>query len=98
LTATLQWSHDLLEPDERTLFRRLAAFAGGFELDAVESVCAGGDLDAAGIADVLARLVEKSLVAAEEGFSGERRYRLLETVHLYARDRLDSAGETPALA
>ena len=45
LTATLQWSHDLLEPDERTLFRRLAVFAGGFELEAVESVCAGGELD-----------------------------------------------------
>jgi len=98
LTATLQWSHDLLEPDERTLFRRLAAFAGGFELGAVESVCASGDLDAARIADVLARLVDKSLVAAEEGFSGERRYRLLETVRLYARERLEDAGETSALA
>ncbi|TML90802.1 MAG: hypothetical protein E6G08_01270 [Actinobacteria bacterium] len=68
-TATLQWSHDLLEPDERTLFRRLATFASGFELDAVESVCAGADLDAARIADVLARLVEKSLVAADDGSS-----------------------------
>ena len=98
LKATLQWSHDLLEPDERTLFRRLAPFAGGFELEAVESVCAGGDLDAPGIADVLARLVEKSLVVADEGSSRERRYRLLETVRLYARERLDEAGETATLA
>ena len=98
LTATLQWSHDLLEPDERTLFRRLAVFAGGFELEAVESVCAGGELEAAGIADVLARLVEKSLVAADEGSSRERRYRLLETVRPYARERLDEAGESAALA
>jgi predicted ATPase len=97
LTATLQWSHDLLEPDERTLFRRLAAFAGGFELAAVENVCAGGDLDAVGIADVLARLVEKSLVAADERSSREHRYRLLETVRLYARERLHEAGETAAL-
>jgi predicted ATPase len=97
LTATLQWSHDLLESDERTLFRRLAAFAGGFELDAVESVCVGGELDAAGIADVLARLVEKSLVAAEEGFSGQRRYHLLETVRLYAHERLGEAGNTSVL-
>ena len=97
LSAALQWSHDLLEPDERTLFRRLAVFAGGFGLDGVESVCAGGDLDAPGIADVLARVVEKSLVAAEEGSSRERRYRLLETVRLYARERLDEAGETSAL-
>jgi predicted ATPase len=98
LTATLQWSHELLEPDERTLFRRLAPFAGGFELDAVESVCAGGDLDGPGITDVLARLVEKSLVAAEEGSSAERRYWLLETVRVYARERLEEAGETSALA
>ena len=98
LTATLQWSHDLLEPDERALFRRLAAFAAGFELDAVESVCGCGELEAAEIADVLARLIEKSLVATEEATSRERRYRLLETVRLYARERLDEAGETAALA
>jgi predicted ATPase len=98
LAATLQWSHDLLEPDERLLFRRLAAFAGGFELEAVESVCWGGDLEAAGIADVLARLVEKSLVTADESPSRERRYRLLETVRLYALERLEEAGETAALA
>jgi predicted ATPase len=98
LAATLQWSHDLLDPDERTLFRRLAAFTGGFELDAVESVCAGDAPDAPGIADLLARLVDKSLVAAEQGSSGERRYRLLETVRLYASERLDETGETTALA
>ena len=98
LKATLQWSHDLLEADERTLFRQLAVFAGGFELGAVERVCACGELDRSGIADVLARLVEKSLVAAEGGSSRERRYRLLETVRVYARERLDEAGETDALA
>jgi predicted ATPase len=98
LKAALQWSHDLLEPDERTLLRRLAAFLGGFELAAVENVCAGGELDEVGIADVLARLVEKSLVVAGESSSRERRYRLLETVRAYARERLDEAGETTALA
>ena len=97
LAATLQWSHDLLEPDERMLLRRLGVFAGGFELGAVEAVCAGDGLDLAEIADVLARLVEKSLVAVDEG-GRERRYRLLETVRLYARERLDDAGETAALA
>ncbi len=96
LAATLQWSHDLLEPDERMLFRRLAVFAGGFELAAVETVCSGDGLDVAGSADVLARLVEKSLVVADEG-GRERRYRLLETVRLYARERLDEAGETTAI-
>ena len=97
LAATLQWSHDLLEPDERTLFRRLAVFAGGFELTAVEEVCAGDGLDETELADLLARLVEKSLVTADEG-GRERRYRLLETVRLYARARLAEAGETGALA
>jgi predicted ATPase len=97
LAATLQWSHDLLEPEERTLFRRLAAFAGGFELEAVESACDGGGLDARNLADLLARLAEKSLVSADESSSRTRRYRLLETVGLYARERLDEADETFAL-
>ncbi|HUO72162.1 MAG TPA: tetratricopeptide repeat protein [Solirubrobacteraceae bacterium] len=97
LTATLQWSHELLEPDERTLFRRLAIFAGGFTLEAAETVCASDDLDTSAIADVLARLVEKSLVAADQGTSRERRYRLLETVRMYALERLGESDDTPAL-
>jgi predicted ATPase len=97
LAATLQWSHDLLDDDERTLFRRLPVFAGSFGLAAVEEVCAGDGLDVPAVADVFARLVEKSLVAAGEG-GRERRYRLLETVRLYARERLDEAGESVAFA
>jgi len=72
--------------------------AGGLALEAAERVCAGGDLDGLGIADVLARLVEKSLVAVDEISSSERRYRLPETVRMYARERLSEAGETVALA
>jgi predicted ATPase len=98
LTATLDWSHDLLEPDERTLFRRLAIFAGGFDLEAVENVCSGGELNGPTIADVLGRLAEKSLVATDARSSRERRYRLLETVRLYARERLGEAGETHEFA
>jgi predicted ATPase len=97
LAATLQWSHDLLEPDERTLLRRLAVFSGGFDLGAVEEVCAAGELEPADVADALARLVEKSLVAADET-GGDRRYRLLETVRLYAAERLAEASESGALA
>jgi predicted ATPase len=97
LTATLDWSHDLLEPDERTLFRRLAIFAGGFDLEAVEKVCVDGDLSSAQIADVLARLTEKSLVTVDLG-SRDRRYRLLETVRMYARERLAEAGEDAIVA
>ncbi len=97
LAATLRWSHDLLEPDEALLFRRLAIFAGGFELDAVERVCGGDDLERSDIADVLARLVEKSLVSAEDAGRG-RRYRLLETVRMYAREKLVDADEEAAVA
>jgi predicted ATPase len=97
LEATLEWSHELLADDERTLLRRLAVFAGGFHLAAVEAVCAGDGLDRREVADVLARLVEKSLVAADDRVR-DRRYRLLETVRLYAGQRLDEAGETTARA
>jgi predicted ATPase len=96
LEATLAWSHDLLAPDERALFRRLAVFAGGFQLEGVEVVCADDELGPGDVADVLARLVEKSLVAADQ-LGRERRYTLLETVRLYAKGRLDEAGETEAV-
>ncbi len=97
LAATLQWSHDLLEEEEKLLLRRLSIFAGGFDLAAVEAVCGGDGLEVAAVVDVLARLVEKSLVSGEPT-SDERRYRLLETVRLYARERLVQAGESAALA
>jgi predicted ATPase/class 3 adenylate cyclase len=88
LRALIDWSHDLLDEDERTLLRRLAVFAGGFTLDAVEDVGADPVLARDDVLDVLTRLVEKSLVAMD-GASG--RYRLLETVREYAQERL---GET----
>jgi len=97
LQATLQWSHDLLDPDEQMLFRRLTVFAGGFDLGAVEAVCAGDGLERPEVVDLLARLVEKSLVAPVDA-GPERRYRLLETVRLYARDRLEESGEATVLA
>jgi predicted ATPase len=91
LLATLEWSHELLGEDERVLLRRLSVFAGGFDIDAVETVCADAKLAREATVDVLARLVEKSLVDV----SGRRelRYRLLETVRLYAGERLEAAGE-----
>ncbi len=96
LAATLQWSHDLLEDEEKLLLNRLAVFAGGFDLAAAEAVCAGDRLELAAVADVLARLVEKSLVSAE--LTGdEHRYRLLETVRLYARELLETTGESAAV-
>ena len=92
LRASVDWSHDLLDADERVLFRRLGVFAGGFTLDAVDAVCAGNGLARDGILDLLGSLVEKSLVVAEEGGSAAR-YRLLETVRQYALERLVESDE-----
>ena len=90
LAATLDWSHDLLLEDERVAFRRLAVFAGGFDLDAAASVTAIAD-----VVDVLSRLVDKSLVTAET--TGEAaRFRLLEVVRQYAEAQLREAGEVQA--
>jgi predicted ATPase/DNA-binding SARP family transcriptional activator len=93
LHATLAWSHDLLEEPERVLFRRLAVFAGSMSLEAVERVCDGDDLD---VVDLLTRLVDKSLVQAEQ-VKGAARYRLLDTIRQFADQRLRDAGERPAL-
>jgi predicted ATPase len=93
LRATIDWSHDLLTGQERVLFRRLAVFAGGFTLEAVEQVCAGGEIAPRRVVDQLARLVEKSLVVTD----GER-LRLLDTVRQYAAERLEAAAEREAVA
>ena len=92
LEGALDWSYRLLDADEAALLRRLAVFAGTFDLAAVESVCGNED-----VVDVLGRLVRKSLVVAEE-IQGESRYRLLEMIRQYARERLAEADETATLA
>jgi predicted ATPase len=97
LEATLDWSHELLSADERTLLRRLAVFAGSFTLDAAEEVCSGDGLEADQVALVLADLVEKSLVVSEDR-GGLRRYRLLETIRSYAASRLAESGERHAVS
>jgi predicted ATPase/DNA-binding XRE family transcriptional regulator len=92
LRGTLDWSHDLLGPAERVLFRRLSVFRGPAELETVEAVCADPGLAARDVAGCLARLVDKSLVAVESG-PGPARYRMLDTVRAYAAGRL-AAVET----
>jgi predicted ATPase/DNA-binding SARP family transcriptional activator len=93
LEGTLDWSHDMLGDDERVLFRRLSVFADGFELEAAEAVGAGDGLAQDGVLDVLAGLVDKSLVGVDD--VGESyRYRLLEPVREYAALRLRNSGET----
>ncbi|MEU7058097.1 BTAD domain-containing putative transcriptional regulator [Streptomyces sp. NPDC046197] len=91
LLATLEWSHRLLDDEERRLFRRLAAFAGSFSLTAAEEVCAEG-IRYSSVLDLLGRLADKSLVWVEPR-EDEARYRLLETIRQYAADRLRAAGE-----
>ena len=94
LRALIDWSYDLLDEHERALFRRLAVFAGGATLEAAEKVGAGGDVGEADGLDLIARLVEKSLVTLDA--AGER-YRMLETVREYALERLVTSGETDAV-
>ena len=96
LRATLGWSHALLTTNERVLFRRLGVFAGTFALEAVEEVAAGEGVDEREVADLLGRLVDKSLVVAEEDSDGYR-YRLLEPMRQYARELLVEAGEATTL-
>jgi predicted ATPase/DNA-binding CsgD family transcriptional regulator len=92
LRAAIEWSYDLLGEDERLLFNRLSAFAGGFALEAVEDVGTGDGLEVRGVLHLLDRLVDKSLVTAEE-HRGEQRYQLLESLRLYGRERLVRSGE-----
>jgi NAD-specific glutamate dehydrogenase/predicted ATPase len=96
LGAMIEWSYNLLSDRERLLFCRLAVFAGGFELNACRSVCAGGGLERFEIADLLNALVSKSLVEAETG-SSSIRFRLLETARRYAADRLVTSDEESPL-
>jgi|SRR5579859_927330 len=94
LRAAIDWSYDLLAGPEQALFRRVAIFAGGFTLEAAEAVCNFGDLQRSQVLDLVGRLVDKSLVVADSARgAGPRRYRLLETVREYARQKLEDAGE-----
>jgi predicted ATPase/DNA-binding SARP family transcriptional activator len=92
LRATLDWSHDLLAPDERVVFRRLAVFAGGFTLTAAEEVTGSGVVRGEYVLDLLTRLADKSLLRVDRTDS-DVRYHLLATVRDYARECLVAASE-----
>jgi predicted ATPase/DNA-binding CsgD family transcriptional regulator len=100
LRASVDWSHELLTQPERILFRRLAVFSGGFDLEAAEAVAAspsgGGDLERDEILDLLTLLVDKSLVITEDSET-RTRYRLLETMRQYAFEKLGESDEAEAL-
>ena len=93
LQAAIDWSFELLTEREQRLLGRLAVFAGGCTLQAVETVCSGEGIDPGAVFELLASLVARSLVVAEES-GPQSRYRLLETIRQYGEERLDQAGET----
>jgi len=92
LRAAIDWSYDLLSETERMVLRRLSVFAGGWTLEAAEAICVGEGIEWHEVLDPLMQLVDKSLVMMEEQ-GGTVRYRLLETVRQYGRDKLPASGE-----
>ena len=97
LRALIDWSYDLLTPQEQLLFARLGVFAGGFGLDAATNICGGEGLDESDILDLLSSLTDKSLVVADTAGEQER-YDLLESTRAYALEKLTAAGEHEQLA
>ena len=95
LEASVDWSYRLLSEPERVLLGRLSVFAGGFDLDAAEDVCAGDGIERYAVLDLLSGLVDRSLVQIEEE-APDVRYRLLETIRVYARQRLTDADDAAA--
>lgn len=93
LRALVDWSYDLLEPEERTFFDRLSVFAGGWMLEAAEAICSDRSIEAGAVVDLLGQLADKSLVVADARSGPGARYRLLETLREYGRERLEEYGE-----
>jgi predicted ATPase/DNA-binding CsgD family transcriptional regulator len=92
LRGALDWSHELLSEDEKKLFGRLSVFAGGWTLEAAEAVGVGEGVEE-DILDALSGLVNKSLVAVRERQESRVRYRMLEPIRQYAREKLEEGGE-----
>ncbi|HEX2281849.1 MAG TPA: tetratricopeptide repeat protein [Thermomicrobiales bacterium] len=97
LRAAIAWSYDLLVPPERTLFARLAVFAGGCTLEAAEAVCSAAGGLALDLLDGIDSLVQKSLLRQEEGPGGDPRFTMLETIREFALERLNELPEADAL-
>ncbi|MDE2358415.1 MAG: adenylate/guanylate cyclase domain-containing protein [Betaproteobacteria bacterium] len=97
LRALVDWSYDLLNEQEQVLLGRLSVFAGSFSLEAAEAVCGADPLDPMDVLDLITSLAEKSLVNTEEAEDGLR-YRLLETIRDYSREKLVARGEQAATA
>ncbi len=96
LRALIDWSCDLLSDPERALMRRLSVFAGGWTLSAAEAICAGAGIETFEVLELLSKLVDKSLVSADDQ-GGPFRYRMLETVRQYGSEKLIEQGERERL-
>ena len=94
LRALIDWSHDLLDDDEKAVFRQIATFPGSFTLEAAAALFVTEERDAFEAVDTVGNLVEKSLVVFD---ADGNRYRMLETIRQYARDKLDESREAPAV-
>jgi len=97
LRAAVDWSYQQLDEPEALLFQRLSVFSGGFAVDSLEAVCCDDRIVADEVVDLLTRLADKSLVVPEAGPRDRFRYRLLETLSEYGRERLAESGEADAL-
>jgi predicted ATPase/DNA-binding SARP family transcriptional activator len=97
LRATLDWSYELLSPTEQGLLRRAGIFAGGWTVEALCAVCSDDGVAESQFVDVLASLVDKSLVVVDVG-AADARYRLLETTRAYVLERLLETGESESIA
>ncbi len=89
LEATIAWSHDLLTDTQRDVFARLAVFAGGFSLQAAEAVCADDEVSVADVRRAVVALAERSMLVPVRRSDGTWRYRLLDTIHTFAREQLE---------
>ncbi|HJT90785.1 MAG TPA: protein kinase, partial [Mycobacterium sp.] len=96
LSWSVGWSYDLCTPAEQQLWRQLSAFAGSFELEAAEEICNGGDFTSEDVVNLLSALVDKSIVTRLDRGSSVR-FRLLETLRDYGRERIDDARELTEL-
>ncbi|HKE41251.1 MAG TPA: tetratricopeptide repeat protein [Casimicrobiaceae bacterium] len=96
LRSLIDWSYDLLQDPEKLLLQRLSVFAGGWTLDAAERICAGERVEDSEVLDLLTSLIDKSLVSVEQS-DARLRYKLLETVRQYARERLVESGGAEAI-
>jgi len=93
LRGAIEWSYELLDAEEKTLFARLAVFSGGCTLEAMEAICDAERELHLDILEGASSLLDKSLLRQDEGAEDEPRFVMLETIHEYARERLDKSGE-----